>query len=155
MADCGISSVARATRGSHYRVCRARQSSWTLISSVRQTGGGALRVDIGANRTRTGTINALIVDYYKSAAFTEELTPETQRMRRNILERFRADHGDKRAALLQQGHIDKILRKEAAREKELAQNPEGPDGVRHRGRIRADNPCKDVNCQRPQRAWGT
>jgi integrase len=65
--------------------------------------------DIGASRTKTGTVNAVIVAHYASKSFTDGLAPETQRMRRNILERFRADHGEKRLALLQRGHIVKLL----------------------------------------------
>jgi hypothetical protein len=53
------------------------------------------RVEIGADRTKPGTIDALIVHYLKSDAFTKALAPETQRMRRNILDRFRTDHGAK------------------------------------------------------------
>ena len=57
---------------------------------------GAPIRDIGASRTKAGTINAAIAAYYRSKSFTEALAPATQRMRRNILERFRAEHGDKR-----------------------------------------------------------
>ena len=39
-------------------------------------------VEIGALRTLPGTINSLIVAYYKSDAFLKALAPETQRMRR-------------------------------------------------------------------------
>lgn len=65
--------------------------------------------EIGASRTQTGTVNAAVVAFYKSKMFTEALAPETQRMRRNILERFRATHGDKRIALLQRSHIVALL----------------------------------------------
>jgi integrase/recombinase XerD len=65
--------------------------------------------DIGATRTKPGTVNATIVAYYASKSFTDVLAPETQRMRRNILERFRAEHGEKRIALLRRGHIVKLL----------------------------------------------
>ena len=51
------------------------------------------KLEIGASRTKPGTINALIVEYFKSDAFTKALAPETQRMRHNILDRFRTDHG--------------------------------------------------------------
>jgi len=71
--------------------------------------GVPLPPEIGASRTKPGTINAAIVVYYKSKAFTEALASETQRMRRNILERFRSDHGEKRIALLQRQHIVKLL----------------------------------------------
>jgi integrase len=65
--------------------------------------------EIGAQRTKPGSIDALIVSYYRSTAFTAGFAPETQRMRRNILERFRAEHGSKRAAMFQRGHVVKIV----------------------------------------------
>jgi integrase/recombinase XerD len=65
--------------------------------------------DIGASRTKTGTINAAIVGYYAHTSFTEGFAAETQKMRRAILERLRAEHGEKRIALLQRSHIVKLL----------------------------------------------
>jgi len=67
------------------------------------------RGEIGASRTTTGTVNAAIVAYYGSDAFAKSLAPSTQAMRRAILERFRAQHGEKRIALLQPAHIVKLL----------------------------------------------
>jgi integrase len=64
---------------------------------------------IGEHKTKLGTVNAAIVFYYGSTDFTEDLAPTTQRMRRNILERFRNDHGDKRFADLQQRHVEALL----------------------------------------------
>jgi integrase len=64
--------------------------------------------EIGASRTIPGTVSAAIVSYYNSTAFAS-LAPETRRVRRNILERFRAEHGDKRVALLQLAHIDRMV----------------------------------------------
>jgi integrase len=64
--------------------------------------------DIGAERTEPGTVNALVVAYYKSAEWTE-LNAETQRGRRPFIERFRAAHGDKRVALLQRDHTLKMM----------------------------------------------
>jgi integrase/recombinase XerD len=72
--------------------------------------GRAAQLEIGANRTVPGTIDALIVHYFKSDAFTKALAPETQRMRRNILDRFRSDHGDKRAAMLQSRHVVSLIK---------------------------------------------
>jgi hypothetical protein len=46
-------------------------------------------LEIGARKTRPGTVNAAVVGYYNSLAF-RELAPETQKLRRRILERFRA-----------------------------------------------------------------
>jgi hypothetical protein len=57
--------------------------------------GGAAKVEIGASRTKPGTINAAIVAFYKHRDFTKN-RPITQQTDRNILEAFRARHGDKR-----------------------------------------------------------
>jgi len=65
--------------------------------------------EIGASRTKAGTVSAAIVAYYKNKMFTEALAPETQRMRRNILERFRSEHGEKPIALLKPVHLIKLL----------------------------------------------
>src|SRR5947209_3053307 len=56
--------------------------------------GQAARIEIGATRTTPGTINALTVAYLNSGIF-RSLADETQRTRRNILERFRTEHGEK------------------------------------------------------------
>jgi integrase len=66
---------------------------------------------IGTARVMPGTISALVVAYYNSADFKHELAPETRRKRRNIVEQFREQHGDKRLALLQREHIHKMLAK--------------------------------------------
>jgi len=66
-------------------------------------------VEIGANRTLPGTINALVVAYYQSDAWLHQLQEETRKTRRRIIERFRIQHGNKRVALLQRDHILKML----------------------------------------------
>jgi integrase len=76
-------------------------------------GETAPRMEIGASRTKPGTIAALTVVYFNSLAF-HSLAPETKRTRRNILERFRTEHGDKRVALLQRTHIEKMVIAKAA-----------------------------------------
>jgi integrase len=58
---------------------------------------GQSPVEIGAKRTRAGSINAAVVGYYQSLAF-RELASGTQRARRAILERFRVAHGDRSIA---------------------------------------------------------
>jgi integrase len=70
--------------------------------------GGMPKIEIGANQTKAGTINAAIVALYKHHAFTKN-RPITQQTDRNILEAFRERHGDKRIALLQQHHIEAVL----------------------------------------------
>ena len=64
---------------------------------------------IGASRTKPGTITAAIIGYYYDQSFLA-LAPSTQRSLRGILERFRAEHGDKRIALLQRQHIITLLK---------------------------------------------
>jgi integrase len=60
--------------------------------------------EIGAARTVPGTINALIVAYYRSLGFTAN-KPVTRATDRNILESFRLRHGDKRTALMERRHV--------------------------------------------------
>ena len=72
--------------------------------------GHAPAIKIGASRTLPGTVNALVVAYLTSATFASH-APETRRTRRNIIERFRNEHGDKRIALLRSNHIAVMLEK--------------------------------------------
>lgn len=65
---------------------------------------GTPRFEVGAKRTKPGTVNAAIAGYYTSLEF-RSLAPATQGIRRSILERFRAKHGDKPIALLPQKFI--------------------------------------------------
>ncbi|HWW35500.1 MAG TPA: tyrosine-type recombinase/integrase [Xanthobacteraceae bacterium] len=58
------------------------------------------QMPIGAARTKQGTVNAALVGYYDSTMFFGSLASSTQAIRRQILERFRAEHGDKPIALL-------------------------------------------------------
>ena len=61
--------------------------------------------EIGERRTLPGTINALVVAYYKSDEWNHGLKEETRKTRRRIIEKFRDRHGDKRVALLHREHI--------------------------------------------------
>jgi integrase len=65
--------------------------------------------ELGASRTVAGTVNAALVSYYQSSAFTSSLAKSTQGSRRAILELFRADHGDKRIALMHRTALQNIL----------------------------------------------
>jgi hypothetical protein len=53
-------------------------------------------------------VNAAIAEFYKSRKFTKSKTI-TQQTDRNILEAFRAKHGDKRIAPLERRHIEAML----------------------------------------------
>lgn len=68
------------------------------------TKGEAPRIEIGASRTKEGTINSLVVAYFKSMTFND-LADETKRTRRNILERFRVEYGDRRYDTLRRDHV--------------------------------------------------
>jgi integrase len=66
------------------------------------------RVEVGANRTVAGTVNAVVIGYFGSAAF-QNLAPESQRQYRGIIERFRREHGDKRIATLERRNVLAML----------------------------------------------
>lgn len=84
-----------------------------MVAYQSAMAGDAPRIEIGASRTLPGTVNALAVAYLASATFASH-APETRRTRRNIIERFRAEHGDKRIALLRSDHIGVMLEKKIA-----------------------------------------
>lgn len=73
---------------------------------------GAPRVLVGVNR-QPGTVATLMLAYLHSPAFLA-LATETKRTRRNILQRFASEHGDKRVALLQREHVQKMVSAKAA-----------------------------------------
>jgi hypothetical protein len=56
-------------------------------------------LQVGASRSQPGTVSAAISGYYHDQSFLT-LAASTQRPLRGILEHFRAEHGDKRIALL-------------------------------------------------------
>src|SRR5262245_19760661 len=68
----------------------------------------APRVETGARRTVAGTVNAVVIGYFGSAAF-HNLAPASQRQYRGIMERLRREHGDKRIAKLERRHVKEML----------------------------------------------
>ena len=66
------------------------------------------KVEIGKARSKPGTIGALIASYYRTSDFMG-LSDVTKRTYRNILERFRAEHADKRVVMLQRQHVQRII----------------------------------------------
>jgi integrase len=67
------------------------------------------RIEIGASRTKPGTLDALIVAYYQSAEYMHALSAKTRATRRGILERFRASRGDRPLKLLEPKHLASVL----------------------------------------------
>ncbi len=105
---------------------------------------------IGANRSRPGTMWALALSYFASPAF-RTLKPSTQRAYRGIIERLCKQHGDKRAVDLRREHIVRLM---AARVDE----PNVANGLRMALRVmmkhaielglRADDPTREVRAIR-------
>src|SRR6516162_3119584 len=58
------------------------------------------RTAIGAGRIKPGSVAAVVAEYLDSQTFFTSKSAGTQRMRRGILERFRAAYGDRPMALL-------------------------------------------------------
>ena len=63
---------------------------------------------VGGERTIPGSMNALIVKYYRSPEF-RGLKASTQAARRGILEPFRSQHGTKPVARLTRSHVKDII----------------------------------------------
>jgi integrase len=70
-------------------------------------------LEIGASRTVAGTVNAVVIGYFGSAAF-QNLAPASQRQYRGILERLRREHGDKRIATLERRNVVALLNAKTA-----------------------------------------
>src|SRR5215469_6705014 len=68
----------------------------------------ATPAEIGAVHTLRGSVSAALVGYYRDVTFLA-LSPGTRKMRRAILEQFRASYGDRHIAGLQRVHIVNLL----------------------------------------------
>jgi integrase len=67
------------------------------------------RAAIGAGRIKPGSVSAVVAEYFDSQQFFTSKSAGTQRMRRGILERFRAAYGDRPFALLPAEWIEALL----------------------------------------------
>jgi integrase len=67
------------------------------------------RTAIGAGRIKSGSVAAVVTEYFDSQQFFASKSAGTQRMRRGILERFRAAYGDRPFALLPAEWIEALL----------------------------------------------
>jgi hypothetical protein len=72
------------------------------------SGETAPRIEIGASRVQAGTIAALAFAYFQSPSF-RGLAKSTQTTYRGIIERFAAEHGEKRVATLKREHVARML----------------------------------------------
>jgi integrase len=76
-------------------------------------GESAPRAELGLARSKPGTVAAAVAGYFGSLAFSS-LAESTRVTRRGILERFRADHGDKGIATLGRAHVERMVNAKAA-----------------------------------------
>src|SRR5215475_10059236 len=67
------------------------------------------RTAIGAGRIKPGSVAAVVAEYLDSQQFFGSKSAGTQRMRRGILERFRAAYGERPMALLPAEWIEALL----------------------------------------------
>ena len=67
------------------------------------------RTAIGAGRIKSGSVSAVVAEYFDSQQFFASKSAGTQRMRRTILERFRTAYGDRPIALLPTEWIEALL----------------------------------------------
>ena len=67
------------------------------------------RTAIGARRSKPGSVAAVVAEYFDSQQSFASKSAGTQRMRRGILERFRAAYGDRPFALLPPEWIERLL----------------------------------------------
>jgi integrase len=68
-------------------------------------------VPVGVKRSAPGSVSAAIAAYYQSTLTFGSLSPGTQRMYRQILERFRNEHGQGPIARMPPGFISAVLNK--------------------------------------------
>ena len=118
---------------------------------------------IGAARVLPGSTHALAISYYGSLEFLKT-KPHSQRMRRNVIERFCREtdanglrNGDKRAALLQREHVVRFMAARAAK-------PESANELRKALRalmrhaidikLRADDPTQGIRRLAPRSRQG-
>jgi integrase len=120
------------------------EAYWALRNGTAPIG------DIGAERTNPGTVNAAIVLYYKHPSFTKNKLI-TQQTDRNILEAFRAKHGNKQIALLQEQHLEALIGEKAgkpAAQRNLLRVLRSLLNVAVKAKMRRDNPSLGIVLER-------
>jgi integrase len=75
---------------------------------------GAPRLEVGARRTKPGTVAAAVTGYFGSLAFAS-LAETTRVTRKRILEHLRHEHGDKGVATLGRAHVERMVSAKAGK----------------------------------------
>lgn len=66
------------------------------------------RLEIGKARSAPGSVSALVASFYRTSDFTA-LSDSTKATYRGIIERFRAEHGNKRVAHMEKRHLQNLV----------------------------------------------
>lgn len=119
-------------------------------SRAPRPGAEIAREASAATRVQPRSVNALVIEYYRSAEF-RELADSTRRAYRGQLDRFRTAHGDKGALSIQTRHLEAIFLA-------MADTPEAAVNLRKRLRRvfrlavrlgwRQDNPVTETEVAR-------
>jgi integrase len=88
--------------------------STEFMDAYEAANEGAPRIEVGAKRSKPGSVAAAVAGYFSSASFASGLAPTTRNTRKRILERFREQHGDKRIATLGKMHVERMVGAKAA-----------------------------------------
>ena len=89
-------------------------AAYAEAKALDPTATDAVRAASEAQRVKPRSITALIIAYYRTQDFLD-LKPSTQANYRNILDRFRAKHGDKGAGGVETHHLEAIFMAMAGR----------------------------------------
>ena len=126
-----------------------------VYEAAKARGDRAGPVMIGESRTTAGTVNAALVKYYASDAFTN-MTKDVRQQNRGYLEKWRATRGDKKLRGWQHEHVQGFISKLATPH----QQRNNLRALRHfarwakRERLIDHNPTTDVEKARIVRTGG-
>jgi integrase len=81
-------------------------------AALEQSATPMMPSEIGASRTRPGTVGAVVAAYFASREF-KELADTTKSVRRSVMERFRTDYGDGPIKTLRRVDIEKMLARQS------------------------------------------
>jgi hypothetical protein len=111
---------------------------------------GSTPVEAGSGRFNPQSMDALIAAYLKSDAFTKALADETQRMRHNILDRFRVQHGSKMVRTMERRHVVAIIeKKKPFAQKNWLNTLRGLMLFAIKENYRADDPTDGIKAAKP------
>ncbi|HEY8596653.1 MAG TPA: hypothetical protein VIL84_15585 [Devosiaceae bacterium] len=83
----------------------------TFMAAYEQASAGEAHTPAASEkRIKPGSVDAVAVAYYRSYEYGQ-LKPITKQTYRNMIERFRAEHGDKPIARIERGHIKAMMAK--------------------------------------------